>query len=73
MLIKMTIDRFENDNAVLQTPEGRTIIWPVSHLPAGCQEGSVVEFLVSQDLKSELDQKTLAKDLLNEILNTNSA
>jgi hypothetical protein len=70
MLIKATIDRFENGRAVLRTTDRQSIIWPKDKLPANIHEGSVLRIAVSSDQAAESADKELAKDILNEILNT---
>jgi len=70
MIVKLTIDRFENDKAVLINDNGQSVIWPADKLPADCHEGQALEFFISADLKTEAKNRHLAKDILNEILNT---
>lgn len=70
MNIKFTIDRFENNKAILITDEGDTVIWPKSKLPNDAREGTVLNFNILSDLETEKEKKELAKDILNEILNT---
>lgn len=70
MKINLTIDRFEGEKAVLKDEDGNTIIWPKNKLPEGAKEKAVLTFTVGDDKKSEEDKKNLAKNILNEILNT---
>jgi ABC-type uncharacterized transport system YnjBCD ATPase subunit len=70
MIMKLTIDRFEGDQAVLKTEDNATIIWPKEKLPKNANAGSVLLFAVTNDVKGEEDSKKLAKDILNEILTT---
>jgi hypothetical protein len=70
MTIRFIIDRFENDDAVLITEDGFKISWPKNRLPAEVAEGHVLEFLIGRDLKEEAGRRQLAKDILNEILET---
>ncbi len=70
MNIKITIDRVENDKAVLQTEDGQSIIWPKDKLPEGAREGTALNFNILNDAEAEKDKKKLAKEILNEILNT---
>ena len=70
MDVKIIIDRFENDKAVLQTNDGHIIIWPKDKLPDGAREGAALNFSISTDAETEEDKKKLAKEILNEILNT---
>ena len=71
MNIKLTIDRFENDKAILKTEDRSTIIWPKNQLPENIHEGMVLVFNIVNDAKAEKDKKELAKEILNEILDTN--
>ncbi len=68
MEINLTVDRFEEDKAVLKTDKGETIVWPKDKLPAEASEGTVlvVKFLTDKD--AEKDKRDQAKDILNEIL-----
>jgi len=72
MLFKITVDRFEGEQAVLKTENNTTINWPKNKLPADCREGSSLLFAISNNPQENKDSKQLAKDILNEILNTNS-
>jgi len=69
MEYSLTIDRFENEKAVLKTAKGETIIWPKSMLPAEAKEGAVLNFTIRGDREKEKEKKGLAKDILNELLN----
>ena len=71
MNIKLTIDRFEENKAILKTENGVSIIWPKNRLPENSHEGMILVFNITNDIKSEKNKKQLAKDILNEILNTN--
>jgi len=68
MLIKLTIDRFEEDKAVLITGGGVTIIWPKDKLPADIREGSALSFDVREEAEREKKDKQTAKDIINEII-----
>lgn len=70
MNIKLTIDRVEEDKAVLIDEDGNSIIWPSDKLPAGSDtEGTVLNFFITGGDDAEKDKKALAKEILNEILN----
>ena len=73
MNLKFTIDRFENNKAVLKTDDGDTVVWPKSKLPSDAREGMVLNFNILSDLEAEKDKKELAKEILNEILDINPA
>lgn len=68
MNIKLTIDRFENNKAVLKADDGGTVVWPKNKLPSDAREGMILNFNILSDLKAEKDKKELAKEILNEIL-----
>ncbi len=70
MEIKIIIDRFEGDKAVLKTIDHQTIIWPKNKLPNDAKESGVLFFNIQIDKDKEEQSKKLAKTILNEILNT---
>ncbi len=70
MRITITVDRFENDKAVLKTENGQTINWPKDKLPKEAKEGSNYNFLIARDPETEDEKKELAKNVLNELLQT---
>jgi hypothetical protein len=69
MLIKLTIDRFEGDWAVLKTADDESINWPKNKLPAQAREGNSLLFLVSDNPKEDKASRDLAREILKEILN----
>ena len=70
MKLSLTIDRIESENAVLKTEEGETIIWPIKYLPAEAHDGFILEFEIQpRKVASEMKRRE-AKELLNELLNT---
>jgi hypothetical protein len=70
---KVTIDRFEGDKAVLKTEDNQTIVWPKNKLPQDVKESSVLNIVLSLDSHVEDTDKKLAKDILNEILNSDKS
>ncbi len=70
MNIIFTIDRFENGKAILKTEDGATIIWLKDKLPKDIKEGSVLVFDILKDEDAQKNKKEQAKDILNEILDT---
>jgi len=70
MKIKITIDRFEGEKAVLKTDDNESIIWPRKKLPEGVREGTVIAFNIGSDKEDAAKREQQAKDILNEILNT---
>ena len=70
MNIKLTIDRLEGEKAVLLTEDGQSIIWPKNKLSAGSKEGMIFNFNILNDTETKKNKEELAKEILNEILNT---
>ncbi|MFH0955824.1 MAG: DUF3006 domain-containing protein [Candidatus Falkowbacteria bacterium] len=68
MLIKLTLDRFEEDKAVLVASDGTAIIWPKNKLPANAREGSALSFDIRETAEREKQDKQTAKDIINEII-----
>lgn len=68
MLIKLTVDRFEEDKVVLAADGGIIIIWPKNKLPADIHEGSTLSFDIREEAEREKRDKQTAKDIINEII-----
>lgn len=68
MLIELTVDRFEEDQAVLLANDGVAITWPKNKLPADVHEGSALSFDIAEAAEREKQAKQTAKDLINEII-----
>lgn len=68
MLIQLTVDRFEENKAILAANDGAAIIWPKNKLPADVHEGSVLSFDITEAAEREKQAKQTAKDLINEII-----
>jgi len=68
-MLKAVIDRFEGDYAVLVFSDGQRFNWPRNKLPSGVAEGSIVWITAVNDKMVGENQKELAKEILNEILN----
>lgn len=68
MEIKFKITDISDDFARLATPDGQTIKIPTNSLPIGTNPGDELDFI----LKRQDNSKQLAKDILNEILDTNN-
>jgi hypothetical protein len=69
MEIKLTLDRFEGEEAVFISEDKKTIIWPKNKLPGSAKEGSAITFYLMNNIEKTEDDKKLAKNILNEILN----
>jgi hypothetical protein len=70
MKIIITIDRFEGDKVVLKTNDNQAIIWPKNKLPKEAKEKDVLNFSIGADDSATSEREERAKDILNEILNT---
>lgn len=68
MTLELTIDRIEEEKAILKSDDGETIIWPKHLLPSSSKESSILVFNIHGDKESEQEKKDLAKDILNELL-----
>lgn len=69
IVIKLTIDRFEEDRAVLIDGVGAAIVWPKNKLPDNLHEGSSLNFAIAEEKNREREDKQTAKDIINEIIN----
>lgn len=69
MLIEFTIDRFEQDKAILVESGGQAVVWPKNKLPGGTHEGSAVFFEIQNSEEREKQNRQTAKDIINEIIN----
>lgn len=67
--LKAVIDRFENNQAVLQTDDGQTLLWPKKNLPDSLKEGSAVYLHLTHAATETKKREALAKEILNEIMN----
>jgi len=70
MRIDLTVDRFEEDAAVLVAADGTAIVWPKDKLPANLAEGSALNFEILKDKEREKKDRQTAKDIINEIIKT---
>lgn len=64
MVIELKIDKLEEDKAILKSEDNDVVIWPRSKLPRDIKEGSLLAFAIN----SGDENKEMAKDILNEIL-----
>ena len=68
--VNLTIDRFEDDNAVLKFENGRSISWPLTNLPENIKESEIINFKITTNKEKKETDRSIAKSILNEILNT---
>jgi len=65
--LKVTVNRFEGEFAVLTYGEGQ-ILWPKHKVPEHTKDGDVLVLVAKRDVDATKDREELAKTLLNEIL-----
>ena len=70
--LEAVVDRWEGDIVVLRTTDGQELLWPSENLPAGITEGSAVRLMMVTDKELTDSKRGLAKDILNEIFDTES-
>jgi len=63
-----TIDRFEDDLAVIKLETGTTLLWPKANMASDLHEGSVIKISLGSNLTQTAEAENLAKNVLNEIL-----
>lgn len=66
--MRLTIDRFEGDRAVLRTDAGQELVVPRGELHAHAREGDVLTVSFGADSEATDARAQRAKDVLNEIL-----
>lgn len=66
-----TIDRFEDDYAILRTEDKLEIQMPKSKIPKEAHEGSIIRFELFSDEEGTKRKEEVAKAILNEILKSN--
>lgn len=69
--MRLTIDRFQGDRAVLRTDAGQELIVPRGELAPNAQEGDAVTASFRTGTDDAGARAQAAKDVLNEILGTN--
>ena len=68
MLVELKVAKFENDKVILLTEDNDTVVWPRRQLPSDIKEGSLIAFTINDQAAKQPDNKELAKDILNELL-----
>jgi len=69
--VQLTLDRVEGDQAILVFSDHTQITLPLSLMPIGTTEGSVVRLSIVKDADATFDQQEQARHLLNEVLKSN--
>ncbi|MBI2589592.1 DUF3006 domain-containing protein [Candidatus Berkelbacteria bacterium] len=75
--LRAVVDRFEGHKGVLLFDDadllgplaGQELVLPKRLLPTGCREGDVIVFDMLTDLQATQHRETLARQVLEEILN----
>jgi len=70
MKTEWIVDRLEGEQVVLMATDKTTVVFPKDKLPAEIKEGQVLYFKIETSLEEEHKIKESAKEILNEILNT---
>lgn len=71
MKVKLKVDKIEADRVILLSDGNGEISWPKNKLPENIHQGMSLEFFISENGQSDDDRK-LAKEILNEILKTDT-
>jgi len=66
-MARFTIDRFEAQWAVLETPEGKTINYPRNLLPKGAKEGDVFDLNIDISKEATEERKTNIKGRVDDL------
>ena len=62
------VEKFEDKLAVLVLEDGQKINWLIKNLPDDIEQGSQIRIVISSSGSQEDERKKLAKELINEIL-----
>lgn len=67
--MKATLDRIENDMAVLLIRNDETIKIniPMTLMPKGCSEGDIMDIIISKDEKATEDARKRVSDLIEKL------
>ena len=66
-MARFTIDRFEAQWAVLETPDGKTINYPRNLLPKDAKEGDVFDLNIDMNQKASEERKTNIKGIVDDL------
>ncbi|MBP7868603.1 MAG: DUF3006 domain-containing protein [Firmicutes bacterium] len=75
MDLLLTVDRFEEDTAVLlvRPCEERSILWPIADLPPDCKEGDILTVTVEVSRSETEAARERVESLLHRLLNKTQA
>lgn len=65
--MRVIIDRFEGDWAVLEYSGGRTVNFPAAFLPGEAREGDVLEITITLGKEKTASRKKAAEELVNSL------
>jgi len=66
-----TIDRFEEEYAVIKLEDGQTVDWPIVNLPEDLAEGETIKIYIKSGSEETEANAGQAKKILNELLKRN--
>ena len=66
-MARFTIDRFEAQWAVLETPDGKIINYPRNLLPKGAKEGDVFDLNINMNQEATEERKTNIKGIVDDL------
>jgi hypothetical protein len=67
--MKVTIDRFEGSDAVLELPSGDRAVCSRKLLPGSCREGDILDITATIDLEGRADREREVRDLQEKLKN----
>ena len=66
-MARFTLDRFEAQWAVLETPNGKTIDYPHNLLPKDAKEGDVFDLKIDIDQEATEERKQNIKGIVDDL------
>ena len=66
-MARFTIDRFEAQGAVLETPDGKTINYPRNLLLKDAKEGDVFDLNIDMNREATEERKTNIKGIVDDL------
>lgn len=70
MIHKLKLERIEEGRAIFHTDDHSLVVWPLDRLPQGLEPGQSLFFEIKTSLEEIQADETLAKAVLNELLDT---
>ena len=56
------------EKVILENDDGKNLAWPIEELPEDAKEGDNIILTMNKNPETEEEEKLLAKNILNEIL-----